>query len=62
MGDLGPKLVLTVSCPTCGVAVGDRCLLSAGGLPNEPHIVRKLAAIEAAETKRIPHPGRNMSQ
>jgi hypothetical protein len=52
MKDLTPKLVLSVPCPTCGVDSGQRCLLHAGGLRSEPHVDRKLAAIEAIETKR----------
>jgi hypothetical protein len=51
---LTPRQLLAGPCPTCGVAVGEPCLLHSGGLRNEPHIDRKLSAIEAAETKRIP--------
>jgi len=48
--------LLAVPCPTCGVTAGMPCLLHSGGLRNDPHIDRKLAAIEAVETKRIPSP------
>ena len=36
----------SVPCPTCGVTVGKGCILYSGGLRSEPHVVRKLAAIE----------------
>ena len=52
MGDMTPRHLLAVPCPTCGVAAGKRCLLHAGGLRNEPHIDRKLRAIEAVESRR----------
>jgi len=42
----------SVACPTCGVAAGMRCVLSAGGPRNGPHINRKVAAAEAVEKKR----------
>jgi hypothetical protein len=57
MGYLTPKLLLAVPCPSCGVAAGDRCLLREGGFRNEPHIDRKLTAIEAVESKGISRPG-----
>ena len=53
MNDMTPELFLSVLCPTCKVASGKRCLLLSGGLRTESHIDRKLAAIEAVETKRI---------
>jgi len=37
------------------------CLLHSGRLRNDPHIDRKLDAIEAVETKRIPRSGDNYS-
>jgi hypothetical protein len=46
--------LLAVPCRTCGVAAGMPCLLHSGGLRNDPHIDRKLDAIDAVETKRIP--------
>ena len=48
-----PELFHSVPCPTCGVDLGQRCLLHSGGLRSEPHLDRKLAAIEAIETNRI---------
>jgi hypothetical protein len=39
----------------CGVHAGMRCLLHSGRLRNEPHIDRKLAAIEAVERNGIQH-------
>jgi predicted RNA-binding Zn-ribbon protein involved in translation (DUF1610 family) len=40
-----------VPCPTCGVAIGKRCILYSGGLRSQPHLVRKLAAVDALEKK-----------
>jgi len=54
MGDMNPKCVLAVPCPTCGVAVGKGCVLHSGRLRNDPHLDRKLCAIEALESKRAP--------
>jgi hypothetical protein len=53
MKDVGPKLFLSVRCPTCKVGSGKRCLLLSGGLRTESHIDRKLAAMEAVEQKRV---------
>lgn len=53
MSDMTPAMFLSVVCPTCGVAIGERCLLSAGGLRVESHVDRKLGAAEAVEQKRI---------
>src|SRR5947209_19329810 len=47
------KLFHSVRWPTCGVHAGMRCLLHSGRLRDEPHIGRKLTAIEAVESKRI---------
>jgi hypothetical protein len=47
--DLTPELILAVACPTCGVAAGKKCILHAGGQRIEPHVGRKLLAIEALE-------------
>ena len=49
--ELTPKQLLSVRCPTCGVAAGKRCVLHSGGPRNEPHVDRKLAAMEALEKK-----------
>ena len=47
--ELTPKQQASVACPTCGVSAGERCVLHSGGLRSEPHVDRKLAAIEAIE-------------
>jgi hypothetical protein len=52
MGDLTPKQLLSVPCPTCGVAAGARCLLHSGAPRMEPHVDRKLSAADAIERKR----------
>jgi len=59
----GPTLrqLSSVPCPTCGVAAGDRCRLHLGGLRNQPHIDRKLIAMEALESKKIPRSGQDKS-
>jgi hypothetical protein len=57
MGDMNPKLVLAVPCPTCGVAAGKGCVLHSGQPRNDPHLDRKLRAIEALESKRAPATG-----
>jgi len=44
---LTPEQLSSVSSPTCGVGVGERCVLHSGGLRSEPHADRKLAAAEA---------------
>lgn len=49
--ELKPKQILSVSCPTCGVPVGKRCVLHSGGLRSEPHIDRKFAAVEVIAMK-----------
>jgi hypothetical protein len=53
MRDVAPKYLLAVDCRTCGVAAGKHCLLHGGGLRNEPHIDRKLRAIEAVESRSL---------
>jgi len=53
MEDMTPELFLSIPCPTCGVGSGQRCLHPSGVLRIEPHIHRKLAAIEVVETKGI---------
>jgi len=45
------KLSLSVPCPTCGVAVGKRCVLCSGDLRTEPHASRKVAAFEAVDRR-----------
>jgi predicted transporter len=49
--ELARKQMSSVPCPTCGVAVGMRCILYSAALRLEPHVLRKLAAIEALERK-----------
>jgi hypothetical protein len=51
--ELTLKQACSVPCPTCGVAIGMPCLLHSGGKRLEPHVDRKLAAIEALDVKRI---------
>jgi hypothetical protein len=51
MRDMSPELFNSVACPTCRVSPGRRCLLHSGGLRVEPHVDRKLAAMEAVETR-----------
>jgi hypothetical protein len=53
MKDLTSAQLSSVPCPTCGVAVGDRCLLHSGAPRSEPHVDRKLSAAEAIESKRF---------
>jgi hypothetical protein len=49
--ELTPKQLSSVPCPTCGSAVGERCVLHSGALRSGPHITRKFDAIEAATRK-----------
>ena len=49
--ELTRKEMISVPCPTCGVAAGKGCILYSGGLRLEPHLVRKLSAIQALESK-----------
>jgi hypothetical protein len=57
--DLTAKQLFSVPCPTCGVSSGERCLLHSGAPRTQAHLDRKLSAVEALETKRIPRdPGR----
>ena len=51
--ELTLKQVSGVPCPTCGVATGMPCVLHSGGKRLEPHVDRKLAAIEVLEKKSI---------
>jgi hypothetical protein len=57
--DLTPAELQAVQCPTCGVDVGMRCRLHAGGPRNEPHVDRKLAAMETVEARRNPRPDKS---
>ena len=43
----------SVRCPTCGVAAGQLCQVALGFTSFQPHLDRKLCAIEALEQKRI---------
>jgi hypothetical protein len=47
--DLNTEQLSSVPCPTCGVAAGERCVLHSGSPRSEPHLDRKLSAIEAIE-------------
>ena len=49
--ELTLKQISSVACPACGVAIGKRCVLIAGGIRREAHIDRKLSAAEAMEKK-----------
>ena len=51
--ELTQKQLLSVRCPTCGAAVGQPCILHAGGQRSEPHPDRRYAAAEAVENNRI---------
>jgi hypothetical protein len=50
--ELTAKQTLAVTCPTCGVPTGQRCVLYSGGLRIESHTDRKLIAAEAVEKKK----------
>jgi hypothetical protein len=41
--------ILAVSCPTCGAKPGDKCELNAGLSSMEPHLDRRLAALESQQ-------------
>ena len=51
--ELTLKQVSAIPCPTCGVAIGMPCVLHSGGKRLEPHVDRKLAAIQALEGNSI---------
>jgi hypothetical protein len=53
MGELTSRELSSVRCPTCGVAAGERCRLHSGSPCFEPHLDRKLSAIESLEQKRV---------
>ena len=52
MIDMTRKLTFSVPCPTCGVGVEQDCLLDSGAVRSEPHVNRKLVAVETLETKK----------
>jgi hypothetical protein len=52
MMDMTPKQLSAVPCPRCGAGIGERCLLHSGALRADPHVDRRLSAIEAVEIKR----------
>jgi len=54
--DLTSKQISSVPCPTCGAAIGKRCVLHSGGPRSEPHVDRKFSATAAFERKWI-YPG-----
>jgi hypothetical protein len=49
--NLTPEELISVPCPTCSAAAGERCLLLSGAPRSEPHVDRKLSAIEAIKRK-----------
>ncbi|MGI0133767.1 MAG: zinc finger domain-containing protein [Candidatus Micrarchaeaceae archaeon] len=51
MRELTQKQVSSVPCPTCGVAVGQRCVLNTGALRIEPHPDRRFSAAAVIERK-----------
>jgi hypothetical protein len=50
MTHLTAKQFSSVPCPSCGAAAGHLCELHSGRPRVEPHLDRKLAAVEAVET------------
>lgn len=53
MLELTRSEMCSVRCPACGAAAGKLCHLASGSTCIEPHLDRKLAAVEAVEQKRI---------
>jgi hypothetical protein len=53
MKNLTPARLLSVACPICEVAVGERCVFRSGVPRSEPHLDRKIAAADAVEAQRI---------
>jgi hypothetical protein len=53
MLELTRSELCSVRCPICGVAAGKLCHLASGSTSIEPHLDRKLSAIEALEQKKI---------
>lgn len=41
------KQYLSIPCPTCGIPAGECCERYSGAPRNEPHVLRKLAALES---------------
>ena len=48
--ELSPKQVLSVHCPTCGAAPGEKCELSTGQPRTKSHRDRRLIAKEYVES------------
>jgi hypothetical protein len=44
--ELSPKTMLSVRCPTCGAAPGEKCELGTGMPRTNPHRDRRLIAAE----------------
>jgi hypothetical protein len=44
MKKLSPKQVLTIRCPTCGAAPGEKCELATGQARTDPHRDRRVIA------------------
>jgi hypothetical protein len=53
--ELTREQIISVPCPTCGVAAGVGCILYSGGLRFAPHSARKLSALETLERMREVH-------
>jgi len=51
--DLTAKQLSSISCPTCGVGAGERCIMYSGAERLSPHVERKMAAAEAVETGKL---------
>jgi hypothetical protein len=54
--ELTPKQLSSIPCPTCGVAVGRRCVLASGGKRSSPHVDRRLCAADAMRQKKLKGP------
>jgi len=59
--ELTPEQLWPVPFPTCGVGVGERCVLHSGGPRSEPHVDRKLAAAVAIEREWLSMVRRTLS-
>jgi hypothetical protein len=53
--DLTRVQFLSVPCPTCGAGLAKCCLNSSGDERTEPHLGRKLSAVEIVESRGIQH-------
>src|SRR5580700_9524245 len=51
--ELKPEQVTAVPCSTCGVPTAERCVLRSGAARSEPHVDRKLSAIDAIQREWI---------